>query len=273
VSVINQRGFDDLTVKPAVAAGNGGGGDPAVVDAVASLDTAGAVLQGVRALQPLTLGFPPSDEQRGFALQSLRLTRGFEGFIGNLFKTRNEVLFLAWGYDLSGEAPWLWPGKDIDVETLRNSLKAGETREFLGAGALLFPARQIYGGIALRIQIWESDSDVRRLGKTIEDVSKAIDDSKLTNVLSLIAAAGGPTTATLALIRDAATELGKIIGAILKGNSNDLVDFYDGYFPVSDPWTAGEETHVAHGSEIVLTRIRDELTDDERSRSGIEVAG
>jgi hypothetical protein len=270
MAVIVQHGFDDLTVQPLVKSGNGGGADPSVVDAVSGLNTAGAALQAARSLQPLTLGFPASTEQRGFALHSLRLTTGFEGFIGNLFNTRNEVLFMAWGYDLSGEPPWLWPGKDIDLETLRSSLKPGEAREFLGAGALLFPARQVYGGIALRLQIWESDAGTRRLGKTIEDVSKAIDDSKLTNVLSLIAAAGGPTTATLALIRDAATELGKIIGAILKGNSNDLVDFYDGYYPVSDPWTSGEERYDAHGSEIVLRRISDELTQEERGRREVE---
>jgi hypothetical protein len=244
MAIVGAQSFEDLSVTPATTDA-----------AVEGLTTVRLATQAARVLQPIHLEFPESAEDRGFALQSLKLTRGFEGLIGNVFKTKNEIFFLAWGYDLSGEPPWLFPGGEFDPEQLEIKLEVGDERTFLGQGALLFPARRVRGGIALRMQMWESDSGARKLGKTLEDVGKAIDDSKLTNVLSLIAVAGGPTTATLALIRDAATELTKIIGGILKGNSNDLVDYYEGYYPVSDPWQPGDERHAGHGTEIVLSRM------------------
>jgi hypothetical protein len=249
MAIVGQRAFGDLSVKPERRDGD------APAKETEGLDSVRLVTQAARELQPIPLAFPESGEERGFGLQSLKLLRGFEGLIGNLFKNDAEIYFLAWAYDLSGEPPWLYPGPGFDAEELQIKLESGDVRQFLGQGVLLFPARKVRGGISLRIQVWESDRGARTAGKTIEDVAKAIDDSQLTNLLSLIAMAGGPTTATLALIRDAATELAKVVGGILKGNSNDLVDYFEGYYPASDPWSRGDETHSGHGTEIVLSRL------------------
>ena len=53
----------------------------------------------------------------------------------------------------------------------------------------------------------------------------------------------------------AACELEKAMGAILKANSDDYIDFYEGYYPVSDLWPSGDEKHTGCHSEITLTRL------------------
>jgi hypothetical protein len=65
----------------------------------------------------------------GFTLLCLGARRASTG-IGNVFKTRNEVLFMAWGYDLSGEPPSLRPGKDSEIVLTRigDDERAGRPR-------------------------------------------------------------------------------------------------------------------------------------------------
>jgi hypothetical protein len=158
---------------------------------------------------------------------------------------------LAWAWDLSGADVYLYPGKDVPHEQVTFKLQPGETREWAwGDGAPLFPARQIAGGLAVRVQIWESDQGARAFGKTLSDVVEAVKESKLTNIFKLIALAGGPTTATLA------EELALAISAVLKANSDDFVDFYEGYFGATQPWEIGEETIRERNSEIVVSRSR-----------------
>jgi hypothetical protein len=106
------------------------------------------------------------------------------------------------------------------------------------------------------MMLWESDQGARDFGKAMTEVANTIQTSGLTNLLSLVATATGVTGAVITAAVAAAGELAKAIGAILQANSNDYVDFYEGYYPAADPWTTGDEVHQGYASEIALTRLR-----------------
>lgn len=211
--------------------------------------------EATRSIQPVRLAFDISSSPRGLALKSLKLTRGFEGLLGNLFNATNEVYFLAWSWDLSGAPVVEYPGKGANASTCVIPLKVGQVREFLGAGILLFPARQVTAGLATRIMLWESDQGARDFGKAMSEVANTIKASQLNNLLSLLSLAAGATVATVSLIKDAAIELSDAIGKILQANSDDYVDFYEGYYPATASWTSGDEPHQGYASEISLTRL------------------
>lgn len=195
-----------------------------------------------------------SHDQRGLALKSITLTKGFEGFLSKLFNSTNEVYFVAWAWDLSGESINLYPGAGVDANDVLIPLKIGKLREFLGSGINLFPKRVVKGGIAVRIQLWESDQNIRTFGKAVSDTADAIQKSSLNNLLSLISVASGISGATITLIKDASIELAKTIGIILKANGNDYVDFFEGYYPAHQNWTTASESHTGNASVLVLDK-------------------
>jgi hypothetical protein len=223
--------------------------------ALAGLRTFRGIREATRAVQPAPIEFEVSTTPRGLALKSLKLTQGFEGILDDLFNPTNEIYFLAWAWDLSGAPVVDYPGATGSPDRCIIPLQVGQVRQFLGAGIALFPARKVTAGLALRIMIWESDRGARDFGKTLSEVANTIKASKLNNLLSLVSLATGATTATIALIKDAAIELAYALGKILQANSDDYVDFYEGYYPAADPWTAGEEVHQGNASEIALTRL------------------
>lgn len=228
------------------------GGDIAGLE---SLDTVASVAQATRTIQPATLSFPVSPDRRGLAVKAIRLTKGAEGFLAELFKPENEVYFLAWTWDLSGEAPVLYPGKVTDPPNSIIELKEGQVREFISEGAVLFPQRPVTAGIALRIQVWESDDRARSFGKTLSEVAEKVEESELKSVLEAIALAGGPTTATLAIVEKASLELAQAIGTVLQANSDDYLDFYEGYYSATEEWAHGEETYEGNATQLTLSRF------------------
>ena len=207
-----------------------------------------------RTVEPDSFELITSNESRGLTLKSIFLTEGFEGMLGNLFNTTNEVYFIAWAWDLSGKSIILYPGEGFKPEDVMIRLKAGRLREFIGEGINLFPKRKIKGGLAIRIQIWESDQEIRNFGKTLEETANTIQNSQLNNLLSLISTASGVSGATITLIEQASIELAKLIGTILKANGNDYVDFFEGYYASDDTWVKEEEEYEGNSSKITLIK-------------------
>lgn len=107
----------------------------------------------------------------------------------------------------------------------------------------------------LRIMIWESDEKSRQFGETLQAITKEIQGSQLTNVLSLISMVASAPVATVYSAFQAATELAGLVGAILKHNSNDYVDYFEGCYPVGEPWGVGPEHNVGTSTEIVLEKL------------------
>lgn len=193
-------------------------------------------------------------EPRGVAIKSLKLQKGFEGFLSGIFDKTNEIYFIAWAWDLSGEPINHYPGADVKPEDVLITMKSGKLREFIGDGINLFPKRKVKGGIAIRIQIWESDDDVRKFGKAMSDTAAVIEKSELNKVLSLVSLATGVSGATITLVKEAALELTKAIGSILQKNSNDYVDFFEGYYASDQIWETGKDIYNGNASELTLKK-------------------
>jgi len=210
-------------------------------------EVSGAVSEG-------TFELITSEEKRGVAIKSLKLQKGFEGFLSGIFNKTSEIYFIAWAWDLSGEPVNQYPGKDVDPKDVLITMKSGNLREFIGEGINLFPKRKVHGGIAIRIQIWESDDDIRNFGKAMSDTAAAIEGSNLNKVLSLVSTATGVSGATITLVKEAALELTKIIGTILQKNSNDYVDFFEGYYASDQSWQPGNELYDGNASALTLKK-------------------
>jgi hypothetical protein len=195
--------------------------------------------------------FITSQDARGVGLKSIKLTAGFEGFLQNFLGSTNDIYFIAWAWDLSGQPINQYPGAGVNHQNVIIPMKVGSVREFIGQGINLFPKRQVKGGIAIRIQLWECDEKVRSFGKAMTETADAIEKSKLNNLLSLISLTTGVAGATITLIKEASIELAKVIGIILQTNGDDYVDFYEGYYASDQIWTSGNETY--HGNSSVLT--------------------
>ncbi len=195
-----------------------------------------------------------SSDSRGLGIRSIILTEGFEGFLQNIFNKKNEIYFVSWAWDLSGKPIFAYPGESVDVDDIRIILKAGNIREFIGEEINIFPKRKVKGGMAVRIQIWENDKDIRDAGDTILNVTNTIENSSLNNVLSGIEKFGLHTS-TISLIKEAALELSKLVGAILKTNNNDFVDFYEGYYPADSEWFKEDNPYTGNSSKIVLRKL------------------
>jgi hypothetical protein len=223
--------------------------------ALAGLKTFSVLLEATRSVQPVPVQFAVSNSPRGLALKSVKLTQGFDGFLQKLFNRKNEVYFVSWVWDFSGNPPLQYPGLGATPQSCIIPLKVGQVREFLGAGIVLFPARTVTAGLAVRMMLWESDQGTRNFGKAMTEVANTIQTSGLTNLLFLVTTATGVTGAVITAAAAAAGELAKAIGAILQANSDDYVDFYEGYYPAADPWTTGDEVHQGYASEIALTRL------------------
>jgi hypothetical protein len=253
MALINVGSLDDFSVEPTPAAA----ADPAL-QAIESF----SMLAGTKGEPPAeSMQLPQSAELRGLTLQKLRLEAGFQGFIRELFNASSDIYFLAWAFDLSGQpiegtnSPvFFYPGALGGNGTLI-PMKSEEVREFIGAGALLYPQRKITSGLAVRMQIWRSRKGERELGKTLKEVATVIQESELTQALTLVSAATGVAGATVAGVAQASVALTKVVGTVLANRGDDHIDYYEGYFPASDPWTPPDQSWHTNASEIVLGRI------------------
>lgn len=204
-------------------------------------------------VQAETFNYILSEQSRGLAIKRLLLTKGFEGFLQKIFNPVNEIYFIAWAWDLSGGPIHMYPGTAVELKDVIIPMKVNNEREFIGEGINLFPKAKVKGGIAVRIQIWESDQGKRDFGETILKITNTLENSKLNNLLSLLAMTG-VSGATITSVKEASFELGKVIGEILKANGDDYVDFFEGYFASDQPWITGEETYKGLFSELTLTK-------------------
>jgi len=232
------------------------------------LDKVSLVQQASRSIQSQTLVIPESSNERGLALKSITLKKDFEGFIEKLFKDvnnhlGNDIYFVAWVWDLSGEPPVLFPSPDssgnFDPQKCIFSVNVSEERAFGGVGINLLGPRKIVGGINVRMQIWESDRKTSDFGKAMTVVADTVKNSQFSlDLISLAVgfATGGVTTAPINLIAKASANLASAVGGILQAQSDDYVDFFEGYYPINYEWKPGKEiTENGFACKLVFTML------------------
>lgn len=217
--------------------------------------TLSATRELARELQTVPLVFDVTKDNRGLGLKAIKLLEGFEGFLQNLLNKNNEIFFLAWCWDLSGQPVIQYPVDVLKPESCVFNVRVGKLRQFIGEGIKLFPARPITAGMEVRLMVWESDQKSQDFGQTLKSVVAGIRESKLNNLLNAISLIGGVPLVTVKLIEEAALELADIIGTCLKANSNDYVDLFAGYYPASGSWEKGDDISTGPACEITLSKF------------------
>lgn len=120
-------------------------------------------------------------------------------------------------------------------------MKAQTTRQFVGNGLIIWPARTVVGALNVAILVYECDSEVRVLGETLVDIHDKVGSSKLSSLIAAISV--NPTLATGIAIGEAVNELMSVIGNIMKRNRDDYVDLFEGAYGTDKPQTARVETY------------------------------
>jgi hypothetical protein len=192
--------------------------------------TFNASTEVTRILEPNSFEFLSSNEPRELPLKPVELSEGFEGVLENLMNSTNEVCFIAWGWDLYDQSIAHFPVGNNEFNKAIIRFKAGKLSDYSDDGVHLFPKRNMKGGLAIRILIWESDQNVLNFSKLLTETADAIEKSKLNNLLSLVSFEKGVSATKLIAIQQATLELAKSIGSILKVNTDEFVDFFEGYY-------------------------------------------
>lgn len=211
-----------------------------------------AVLDEAKAEPP----FLVSADRRGIALKSLRLQRESSIFV-DLFNPAFNIYFIAWTWDFSGNPVTQYPPAQLNVnpDSLVLRLHNSEERLFVGAGVVLFPPQKVTAGINVCVHLWKSNQDTRGLGNTLSSVARAIQESKLNQLLSTIAIATATPAAIVALATNASLELTSAIGAVLKTSTDEHLDLFQGTYDVTKPWSTRDEPYEGHGTQIVLSLL------------------
>jgi hypothetical protein len=226
-----------------------------IVPDASAIKTFGVLAKATPTVPAGMFDFGVSAQNRGLALQKLLLEKNFQNRLSRVFDRTRKVYFLAWAWDFSGQPAYFYPGESSPAGTTLIPIKAKEEREFVGSGILLSPSRPITGGLAIRLQLWVSKGDARKLGKTMHEVALKIKQSNLNGLLAAIAVAGGVTTTTVNLVWNASLELSTVVGTILEASSDSHIDFYEGFFPAARPWSPKTQSWNGHASEITLGRL------------------
>jgi hypothetical protein len=182
-----------------------------------------------------------SKDKWGLYLKSLTLHESFESFIVNLFNPLNEIYFTCIAWDYSGNPPFVYPPKGLKGADFIIPIKAKTTRQFIGNGIMLWPARIVVGGLNVVILIYECDNDVRAVGERLVDIHDKVGSSNLTSLIAAISV--NPTLATGIAIGEAVNELMGVIGNIMKRDGDDYVDIFEGSYGTDKPQSARVEKY------------------------------
>lgn len=217
-------------------------------------DTLGEVVTSAQADQ---YGAVITDSPRGLAVSKILLRPGLRDWLSRFLHRSVPVYFLAWAWDLSGNPIEVYPaavGREQNC-TIPVGKKIREVT-FMGAGAPLFQPRQVHAGIALRVQLWQSRGGTRSVGSTLGEVARVLNSRELRAALVMLAAGTGVPGAALGTVVALAGQAAEGVGNVLKESGDRFIDYFEGYFPASDPWSAGEDgPHVHDKTEITLRRL------------------
>lgn len=199
--------------------------------------------------------FPVSKQPRGLALKNLHLDPAAQKFFKRLFHLKSNIYVLSWAWDLSGEPATAYPDLSVGAPPTYIAMKGGGVQQFLGSGTVLFPARPIASGLQLRMQIWQSAKGVRTFGKTMSEISSAVEESDLNDLLRGISLAI-PHAAIAKVAEEAAMKLVNVIGQILERRGDSMLDLYEGNFPATASWPRKPMIEKREGTQVELTPLR-----------------
>lgn len=191
-----------------------------------------------------------SKEAWALYMKRLTLRRGFDGFLSGLFNKTNEIFFVAFAWDYSGRKPKVFPYTTLEPSEYVLKMKKGQSREFVGDGIALWPARRVSGALNVIIMVYESDREVQRSGEVIQTIHETVDKSTLTDLVSAIAA--NPAIATARAISGAVKDLVETVGKIMKKNKNDVVELFEGSYGTHLVQASRREEYQTDAAGVIL---------------------
>jgi hypothetical protein len=245
MSLIKRGSLFDLSVKA----------KPQIVqemDSLKEITTFRELVQVTRKSKPISFDLVTSPEERGLALKSVCLNKSFEGFLGNFTKSNLYAFSIAW--DLSNKPIFYFPDPLSEKNQNMFTIGAGQTIEFHERGLPLYPKCKVNGGIAYKIMLLESDQNAINFSSFISAISDTVKRSELSYLLGLFSTATGVNGASILLISEAAKRLYSAIGDILKANSDDFIDYVEGYYPMTN-WVRDFDDIENHHSTVVINRF------------------
>ncbi len=245
MSLIKKGSLFDFTVKV----------KPQIVQEMSSLGditTFRELAEITRKSKPISFDLSISPEERGLALKSLTLNNNFDGFLNNFLKSKLYTITCAW--DMSDKPINQYPQPGSEINKCSFTLGKDNTVEFPNEGIPLFQKRKVLGGIAFRIFIMESDQEIKNYSSFLSTISDTIRRSELNFLLGLFSKATGVNSASMQLASQAAQKLTNSIGDFLKTNSDDYIDYIEGYYPINN-WVRDFDTIENNSSTVVLNRF------------------
>lgn len=204
-----------------------------------------ALREVTRALQPLPTTFVPSPRPVRTRIADITLTSGSRSMLRRVLDPDAGVQVMAWCWDLSGDPPAVVPADSTPADW---RLELAGTDRALAAGELpLWPGRQVVGGLAVRIILWQGTHPTLPA-----EVAEAVRHSRLASVLATIAGSGSTTITSAVMAREAAAGLGPEVAPVLRALCPDYVDFFEGFFPATGI-PDGVSKFTGYHSRLVLS--------------------
>ena len=179
-----------------------------------------------------TVSFEKSEHKWSLYMKDLTLKQSFDGLFPKIFNPKNEIYFFIICWDYSGKAPFIYPPKDVDPESFKIVIKKNKIHQFGGDGLQIWPYSNVVGTLNTAIILMEDDTDIRNAGKTLSDISKAVNKSKLFELITAVAS--NPATITGVAIAKALSELTGLVGSIMSKNKNDYINLFQGSYGVEN---------------------------------------
>lgn len=205
-----------------------------------------------RKSKPISFDLSLSPEERGLALKSLTLNNNFDAFLCNFLKSKLQIISCAW--DLSDKPINIYPQPGSEINKCYFALGKDNTIEFPNEGIPLFRKRKVLSGIAFRIFIMVSDQENNNFNSFLSSISDTIRRSELNLLLGLFSKSTGVNGASILLVSQAEQKLTNAIGDFIKTNSDDYIDYIEGYYPINN-WVRDFDTIENNTSTVVLNRF------------------
>lgn len=165
-------------------------------------------------------------------LKSISLDHSFGGLVEHITHAAKHIYFVAINWDYSGAKPMMYPQAETATNLVANTLKPGDSTNFIGDGIELYPSSKITGGLNIAIFVFESESGLRNAGNFLQQIAGKIQSSTLCSELEKLA--GNLLPANAQVIEKAATALYGDVSQLLESISDKQLASFQGSYGVEN---------------------------------------
>jgi len=197
---------------------------------------------------------------QGLALDELTLNHAHEFWLAHLWNRLTghdpevELLIVSTAFDMSGDAPFVWPAKGADEDLAMIRVRQGATHHWtIGNGSPVFPPKELVRGLMVSMLVSESCKEVRSVAETIATINDALSKGKAAAAIAALATAAGGPGAALGVA--ALGEITGVVAGILKADKDVVIGAYAGILSATIPWTDDQLEQDDNGASIKLSVV------------------